>query len=146
MCGLILTKGSASKSVRSSCEVCEDLSPHVSRLTEDSSSLRRSLITRTLRNVWQIELSSYVPAEDRTAVKGGKGGGGFCIICKKDITPSTAWKREAGKRKRQTIFFERPIVSQTKHWICFKGIVGETSEGLFGAHMGFSELTYTILN
>ena len=33
-----------------------------------------------------------------------------------------------------------------EHWNCFKGDVGETSERRGGAHMGFSERIYTILN
>ena len=41
---------------------------------------------------------------------------------------------------------ERATANQTKSWNRFKGDVGETSERLGGAHMGFSERISTILS
>ena len=54
-------------------------------------------------------------------------------------TKTEAWKDNLPwKDKRQ--------LSSIKHWNCFKGNIGETSEKQGGAHMGFSEHTDTIFN
>ena len=52
---------------------------------------------------------------------------------------------ERGMERGSEKGWERAIVSQTKHWNCFKGN-GETSRRLGEAHMGFPEHIDTILN
>ena len=79
----------------------------------------------------------------------------------KDITPSIAWRREACKEEAlddwrwpSLVFSRKTFLERTRKrhrqsdepWKCFKGNVGEASERRDGAHMGFSELIYTILN
>ena len=65
------------------------------------------------------------------------------------MTPSIAWRREAWKEEALD---DLPLKGREghrqsdKHWNCFKGNAGETSERRGGAHMGFSERIDTILN
>ena len=49
----------------------------------------------------------------------------------KDITPSVTWMRDAGKRKRSTIFLERMRKGNSQsdeHWNGFKGNFGQISD------------------
>ena len=56
-----------------------------------------------------------------------------CWSWKEEALDDLPWKDERGP----------PSI---KHWNCFKGNIGETSERWGGAHMGFSKRTDTILN
>ena len=79
----------------------------------------------------------------------------------KDITPSTAWRREAWKeevlddwRWPSLVLSRKTLLEKTRKrhrqpdeaWKRFKGNVGEASERRDGAHRGFSERIYAILN
>ena len=87
----------------------------------------------TSRKIWSVEELETLTARTKPRTSHHRLPGG----------------ERRGKRKRYTIFLERTREGHRqsdKHWNCFKGNVGGTSERGGGAHMGFSERMDTILN
>ena len=98
---------------------------------------------------WSAEKLETLPAGTKPRTSHHWSPGGERLWKRKRSNGSSDWQwlSLVLSRKIVYIFLERMREGHRQsdeHWNCFKGNVGETSEG--GAHMGFAKRIDTILN